>query len=140
MKSSILLTILLLTAHLLCADDATWNLNPATNEWGLATNWTPSTVPYGETAVATFGASNVTDLTVTSSGQGDSDIILGGITFASGAGAYTLTLTYGADDQFFPFIEFHGAGITNNSGVVQNIIAASFSYYDAPRVYFEENS
>jgi hypothetical protein len=44
------------------ADSATWNLNPTSSDWLLATSWTPTTVPNGRTVTATFGASNMTDV------------------------------------------------------------------------------
>jgi len=54
--------ILALSTEIAAAGSATWNLNPVDNNWITAANWTPETVPYSETDVATFGASNVTDL------------------------------------------------------------------------------
>jgi hypothetical protein len=94
----LLIIVFLATGDALKGDSATWNANPVTNDWGLAANWTPATIPFGETAVATFGVSNVTDVAVSSSGQGNSEVMLGGITFTAGASSYTLTVVLGAYD------------------------------------------
>ena len=63
MKSMLLLITTLAT--LLDAQakggSATWNSNPINNLWNTAQNWTPATVPNGETDVATFGVSNIPD-------------------------------------------------------------------------------
>jgi hypothetical protein len=75
------------------AGSATWNLNPVNNQWNDAQNWTPTTVPYGENDVATFGTSNVTDVTLGVTPNGDAGNILGGIVFGPGARAYTITMT-----------------------------------------------
>ena len=36
------------------AGSATWNLNPASDLWSTASNWTPATVPNGPADTATF--------------------------------------------------------------------------------------
>jgi autotransporter-associated beta strand protein len=90
------------------ADSATWKLDPTSNDWNTAANWTPETVPDQQTDIATFGVSNVTNVDVTSSGG----VGIGGITFSSGSSAYFIG---GVDIAFF------GAGVINNSGITQNI-------------------
>ncbi len=42
------------------AGSATWNLNPADPLWNSAPNWTPATVPNGDSDIATFDVSNTT--------------------------------------------------------------------------------
>jgi hypothetical protein len=44
------------TAH---AQDATWQLNPGSNNWNTGTNWSAGVVPTG---TATFDQSNVTSI------------------------------------------------------------------------------
>ena len=44
------------TAH---AGSATWNLNPTSDDWNTADNWTPNTVPNDPADIATFGLSNL---------------------------------------------------------------------------------
>jgi hypothetical protein len=41
--------LLLGSAGVAFAGSATWDLNPATNNWNAAVNWTPDTVPNGPT-------------------------------------------------------------------------------------------
>jgi hypothetical protein len=45
------------------ADSATWSSNPTTGDWNMAANWVPRTVPNSTTDIATFGTSDVTDVT-----------------------------------------------------------------------------
>jgi hypothetical protein len=47
MKTKLLIIVNLALAINVHADSATWNLNPATNDWNTANNWTPATVPNG---------------------------------------------------------------------------------------------
>ena len=67
------------------AGSATWNLNPATNDWNTAENWGPATIPNGPTDVATFGISNQTNLSTSASTEVDS------IVFLPSASAFTIT-------------------------------------------------
>src|SRR5690349_891100 len=90
------------------AGSATWDLNPATNDWNTATNWTPDTVPNGASDIATFGVSNVTDVAISF------DTEVSGIVFANGASNYIISPT-----PFGSALTLSGAGITNNSGVTQ---------------------
>jgi len=107
------------------AGSATWDLNPTSSDWATAANWTPQTVPYGETDVATFDVSNVTDVMVGDPPDGtDSLNIVGDIVFNAGASSYTITITPVYDVVFASILEFHGAGVVNNSGDVQNFVAA----------------
>src|SRR5262245_34174020 len=94
------------------AGSATWNLNPGTSDWHTATNWTPATVPDGPSDVATFGTSNQTAISVMAATTVD------GIVFDSGASNYTITVGASAGSTFALILS--GAGVTNNSGVVQN--------------------
>jgi autotransporter-associated beta strand protein len=108
------------------ADDATWDLNPASNDWNTAQNWTPETVPNSTTAVATFGASNTTTVLCQQSADGYAQTFVGEIDFAPGASAYTIRATPDPDVFIYPsYISFNGAGIVNNSGVTQNFVAAN---------------
>src|SRR2546421_12001085 len=88
------------------AGSATWNQNPSSGDWNTAANWTPQTVPNATTDIATFGSSNVTDVT-----NADVIIMLDSLVFSPGARQYTIN----ALDN----IEYYGAGIVNNSGVMQ---------------------
>jgi autotransporter-associated beta strand protein len=89
------------------AGSATWNLNPASDDWYTAANWTPATVPNDPSDIATFDVSNVTTISL-------AYVDLSEIIFNPGASPFTLS-TYGSE------LSFYGAGITNNSGVVQRL-------------------
>ena len=112
MKISLWLSVLLmlLGVSVTHAGSATWNLNPLSNEWNTATNWTPATVPDGPSDVATFAVSNETHLFLRESVELDQ------IVFEPGASSYTMTCNPRVD------FDFTGAGIINNSGVSQTFV------------------
>lgn len=88
------------------AQDATWDTSPASDDWNTNTNWTPQTVPTG---TATFGSSNTTAITFSSSGT-----LIGEMLFNPGAPNYSFVV---ANGSFFadgiPIIT--GVGIVNKS-------------------------
>ncbi len=129
---------LTIAVHGAYAGSATWNLNPVNNHWSKAANWTPATVPYGEDDVGTFGASNVIDVMLGPTQNGGAGNILGAIVFGAGASAYTITMTAVLGET--SYLAFYGAGITNNSGITQNVIAAKSAISDSARIYFENSS
>jgi autotransporter-associated beta strand protein len=96
---------------------ATWNLNPGTNDWHTATNWTPTTVPDGPSDVATFGISNLTGVSVAAATTVD------GIVFNPGASNYTVTVGAPSGSTFA--FTLSGTGITNNSGMMQNFVCTA---------------
>src|SRR5689334_4578113 len=104
MKSLILSLVIASSA---LAGSATWNLNPASNDWNSAINWTPNTVPDGVDDVATFGMSNQTSVVLNES------VHLDQIDFDASGSSYTFTCV--------PFAHFtmEGAGMINNSGIGQ---------------------
>src|SRR5437667_3752147 len=81
----------MILAFLLCAlgaayaDSATWNLNPISGDWNTAANWTPNTVPNGPSDTATFGVSNITDISLSHRIQVEA------IVFSAGASPFTIT-------------------------------------------------
>jgi autotransporter-associated beta strand protein len=90
------------------AGSATWNLNPTSNNWNTAANWTPATVPNSSIDTATFAVSNVTGITLTAT------TTVASLIFNPGASAYTFNA------PIFPAdLNITGVGIVNNSGVVQ---------------------
>ena len=109
------------------AGSATWNQNPTSGDWNTAANWTPATVPNSTTDVSTFGASNVTNLSIT-----NASVSLDSAVFNSGAPPYTLTI------QIYNLL-FYGAGIVNNSGSVQSIVAPTVDN-NAVAIFFYNNS
>jgi hypothetical protein len=105
----------LLPSDLAYAGSATWNLNPGSGDWNTAANWTPATVPNGPNDVATFGASNTTAVSTSL------DTTVNGIVFKAGSSAFTISLTNSSN------LTISGAGVTNQSGVVQNFVALADS-------------
>jgi hypothetical protein len=108
------------------AGSATWSSNPTSGDWNTAANWTPQTVPNSTTDVATFDASNVTNLSIA-----NASVTLDSAVFNSGAPPYTLTI------QIYNLL-FYGAGIVNNSGSMLSINAptvndnnAAFFFYNS---------
>jgi autotransporter-associated beta strand protein len=88
------------------AQDATWQVNPATGNFNTATNWTPNSVPSG---TATFGFTNTPNVSFSAFTTVDA------IVFAGGAPAYTLSQSNPA--LFVEIGANGGAGIVNTSGV-----------------------
>ena len=103
---------LFLTTQPIPAVSARWNADPISGDWNTAENWTPAGVPDGPADVATFGISNVTEVTPSTF------VTLGGIVFEPGASSYDITF------QAFNGFTFNDAGITNNSGITQSITAS----------------
>ncbi|PYK38330.1 MAG: hypothetical protein DME49_08480 [Verrucomicrobia bacterium] len=94
-----------------CAGSGTWILNPINDDWNTAANWSSDTVP-GPLDEATFGVSNQTDISVSAPAS------VGGITFNAGADAYQITAPPSQS------LGIEGTGIDNESGIVQNFVAA----------------
>ena len=80
-----------------------------------ATNWTPDSVPNGPNDVATFGLSNTTAISISSS-----QTTVNGITFVPGSQFFHNHGT--TPNVFFNTLTLEGVGITNNSGVMQNFV------------------
>jgi autotransporter-associated beta strand protein len=127
---------IMVSTSILQAGSATWNLNPVNNHWGKAPNWTPATVPYGENDVATFGASNVTDVMLGDTPDGYATTVVAEISFAESADAYTIVLSTVTRSYYSTQLAFTGSGITNNSGVVQNFVAKTSSRKDSGQIFF----
>jgi hypothetical protein len=109
------------------AAGGTWDLNPGSGDWNTGTNWSSGTVPNGASDIATFDISNTTAVGISA------NTTVAGITFNSGASVFTITVE-GNQDLFFL-----GAGITNNSGVTQNFVAANVGGL-AGDIFFESAS
>jgi autotransporter-associated beta strand protein len=109
------------------AASGTWDLSPGSGDWNTGTNWSSATVPNGASDIATFDISNTTAVGISA------NTTVAGITFNSGASAFTITVE-GNQDLFF-----QGAGITNNSGITQNFVAANVAGL-AGDIFFESAS
>ncbi len=112
---------LVLAPALARAGSATWNLNPVSGDWNTPANWTPATVPSQAPDVATFGVSQLTDISLSATVSLDSFV------FTPGASEYAFDVTAG--HAFF----FFDAGVVNNSSVTQNFLVRRFGstgFYD----------
>jgi autotransporter-associated beta strand protein len=116
--------LLLLSVVTLRADSATWNLNPTNGDWNTAANWTPATVPNGGTDIATFASSSATTVTLST------NIRVGEIVFDAGASPFTISVV-----PFSHSLFVSGPGITNGSGVTQNLTTENSS-----TIQFENNA
>src|SRR5438552_15005148 len=105
------------------AGSATWNQSPTSDLWNIPENWTPATVPNGETDVASFGVSNITNiLDGGATSLQDAETDLSAMVFGSGASAYTVTMMPGSDTTYSQILAFYGQGIVNDSGKIQNLV------------------
>ncbi len=109
-------------------DSATWNLDPATNDWNTASNWTPATVPRTSADTASFGVSHETNPSLSIG------IDLGQVFFNPGASAYTITFDHGRT------LNFYGTGVMNNSGITQTFVLEAFRGVIAQMVFHNSAS
>ncbi len=100
--------LLLFIAAKAPAGSATWNLNPASDSWNSAANWTPAIVPNGPSDTATFGISNTNSIALSA------NVEVNGIIYNTGASAFTTNVPSSQ------VLTVSGSGITNNSGLSQN--------------------
>jgi autotransporter-associated beta strand protein len=116
--------VLMFTIQTSEAGSATWNLNPVGFVWNSAVNWTPVTVPNGDSDIATFEVSNTTGLVLSAA------TTVAEIVFNSGASPYTInTSAYGL---------VINEAINNNSGITQNFdvfasggVSGSISFHNS---------
>jgi autotransporter-associated beta strand protein len=105
--------VLMFSAQTSRAGSATWKSSPASGNWNTATNWTPQTIPNGPSDTATFATSNTTNVSLSANTE------VNGIVFNAGASAFTITVVPTLT------LTVSGAGITNNSGIAQEFVAAT---------------
>jgi autotransporter-associated beta strand protein len=113
-RSTFVTGLLVLTSQFSLAGSATWDLNPSSNDWNTAANWTPDTVPNSPSDTATFDASNTRNISVAS----NTDV--NGIVFDPGASAFTITMIGQGTSP--STLTISGAGVINNSGMPQQLI------------------
>jgi autotransporter-associated beta strand protein len=102
------------------AGSATWKLDPTSDDWHTAANWSPETVPNSQADIATFGSSNTTGISLSEQTQ------IGSIIFDPNASAFTVnTATHN--------LSFFEAGVINNSPNEQNFVTGS---QDGGRIQF----
>ena len=104
----LILSLFVALAGSALAGSATWNLSPTNGDWNTALNWTPNSVPDGPSDTATFGVSNITNVSLSTARE------VNGIVFNSGASGFVVNSTPTNS------LTISGAGITNNSGINQS--------------------
>jgi autotransporter-associated beta strand protein len=114
---TIILTLALLALNAVYGGSATWNLHPASNDWNTAANWMPATVPNGPTDVATFARSSIRSLRFSAAMTEVAEIV-----FNPGASSLKIAVDP-ILAQTVVYLTISGAGITNNSGVTQNLVS-----------------
>jgi hypothetical protein len=111
--------LMLLVPSVTCAISAQWDLDPISDDWNTASNWTPNGGPNGPPDTATFGLSKNTDVSISANTE------VNGITFTSAAtNQYIITARPGLT------LTLSGTGVTNNSGTTQHFVIAVNSIGD----------
>jgi hypothetical protein len=122
--------ILMLCVHASNGSSATWKRNPRSGDWNTATNWMPTTVPNGASDTAFFDLSNTTGLSISANTE------VNGIVFDSSASFNPYTIT--ANPTFT--LTISGVGITNNSGMSQDFVAAVNGAGNVGRIVFNNSA
>ena len=105
--------VLCLTIQSTFAGSATWKTDPVSNDWNTAANWTPETVPNGPEDVATFATYTKANI------RTSRNIEVNGIVFGVGASPFRISPGNFSFDEVI--LTLSGTGITNNSGIAQNL-------------------
>ena len=105
------------------AGSATWSPTAASGDWNTSGNWIPGTVPNGPLDSATF---SVFSSTVTSVATTARSTEVATVAFQSGLqSSFTITVIPDSENFLFsPVFYISGTGIANNSGKLQNFVAA----------------
>src|SRR5438552_1449461 len=94
---------------------STWLAIPTSGNWNSNTNWSPPLAPNGPSDEAIFASSSITSVSLSANTQVD------GIIFNSGASAFTITAAPAFANPNSITLTISGVGITNNSGITQNL-------------------
>lgn len=111
MKTLIILTVSAIALSLSAsarAINATWDLDPSSGDWNTGLNWTLGIVPELPGDIATFAASNTTDVFLSTAASGVA------IVFTPEASAFNI------DVPFATTLILDGPGVTNTSTQVQH--------------------
>jgi autotransporter-associated beta strand protein len=114
LSSAIVLTLLLGALRGVSADSVTWNLDPGSNDWNTAENWTPPTVPNGPSDTATFSVTSKSTVSLF-----NAQIEVASLIFDPAASDYTIVV---AGDNNLGALTISGGGILNNSGKLQKFV------------------
>src|SRR5436190_16458542 len=111
------------------AGNAQWDLNPTSGDWNTATNWTPATVPNSSADTATFAFSNTTNVSISANTE------VNGITFTPAA-TNPYTISVATPNVFSRDLVISGAGITNDSGTMQNFVTVGGANFSLSAIVF----
>jgi autotransporter-associated beta strand protein len=131
-QSTFVTGLLVLTSQFSLAGSATWDLNPTSNDWSTALNWTPDTVPNGPSDTATFDVSNTTSISLASNTE------VNGITFDSAASPFTITVN--GQGTLNSTLTISGTGLVNDSGITQQLITSSQGNAGVGNIAFTGNA
>lgn len=122
-----LIFVLMLGIQTLRGGAAVWSANPDDGDWNNASNWMPPIVPNSAASTAAFAISNWTDISFSA------DTEVNRIVFNPGASNFTINVDAAL------VLTISGLGITNNSGITQNLTSAGEA--DGPgRIIFTNNA
>jgi len=110
---SIAAAVLVLTTQVSQAGSATWLSSPQDSAWENANNWTAGGPPNGPSDTATFAQSSQTGVNISTSQEVNS------IVFTAGSASFGLNLSPGLLSLPGGELIISGAGVINNSSVVQ---------------------
>jgi autotransporter-associated beta strand protein len=129
---------LFLSLTTVSAGSATWLVSPGTGDWNTAANWMPATIPNGPADIATFGISDITSILITSDNNFNDLGEVSEIRFNAGASPFTITIVE-EPGEFIIIRTISGAGVVNNSGIIQNFVANS-AYWGHGQFLFTNNA
>jgi autotransporter-associated beta strand protein len=118
MKTKLLICLSLTITVNLHAGSATWGVNPTTNDWNMAANWNPRTVPNGPTDTATFPNSNTANPVIHSS------VELDALVFADSTLTAFTIVAGESSGQDVASLTLSGTGIVNNSDALIQAVQA----------------
>jgi hypothetical protein len=124
----LLIGVLVFIAHQAHSGSATWSASPVSNAWGEPANWDPMTVPNDPADIATFATSNNTAVILSIPAK------LDGIVFSSAANPFTIAINPLAS------LVISGAGIENNSGILQTFVLDINSNSHLSGITFSNNA
>jgi autotransporter-associated beta strand protein len=125
---TVLLGVLVLLPSHASAGESTWKLNPISNDWYDANNWTPERVPEGPSDTALFGASDSTSINLSMG------VSISSIAFQPGASSYTITPAEGG------IVYLTGTGIVNESGMTQDFVVGQESDAFLTEIWFKNSA
>jgi hypothetical protein len=110
---SIAAAVLVLSAQVSQAGSATWLLSPQDSAWENANNWSVGGPPNGPSDIATFAQSSQRSVNISTSQEVNS------IVFTAGSASFGLVISPGLLSLPGGELIISGAGVINNSSVVQ---------------------